>query len=147
MKDLHFSIDIAAPAVRVWDCMFDPLAYRDWTRAFAEGSYFEGVWAAGRRLRFLGPQGCGMEAIVDDCALHERLSLRLVGEIRDGRPVPDSPLHTQPARKSYCFSRTAEGGTRLAVALQAWDDGFFTFLNDTWPVALQRLKALAESTH
>ena len=67
--------------------MFDPLAYRDWTRAFAEGSYYEGRWAAGERLRFLDPQGFGMEAVVDDCRLHERLSLRLVGEIQDGRPV------------------------------------------------------------
>lgn len=147
MKDLAFSIDIAAPAARVWDCMFDPIAYRDWTSAFAEGSYFEGVWEAGRRLRFLDPQGFGMEAVVDDCLPHQRLSLRLVGEIKDGRPVADSPLHQNPARESYLFAAAPGGGTRLAVQLQAWDDGFLAFLNDTWPVALQRLKALAESTH
>lgn len=147
MRDLHFSIDIAAPAARVWDCMFDPIAYRDWTRAFAEGSYYDGVWAAGRRLRFLDPQGFGMEAVVDDCVPHERLSLRLVGEIRDGRPVPDSPLHRHPARETYAFAPTAPGTTRLAVQLQAWNDGFLAFLTETWPVALQRLKALAESTH
>lgn len=147
MKDLHFSIDIAAPAARVWDCMFDPIAYRDWTSAFAEGSYYEGVWAAGRRIRFLDPQGFGMEAIVDDCLLHERLSLRLVGEIQDGRPVPDSPLHQHPARESYAFAPAPGGGTRLTVQLQAWNDGFLAFLTDTWPVALQRLKALAEATH
>lgn len=147
MKDLHFDIDIAAAPARVWDCMFDPIAYRDWTRAFAEGSYYEGVWEAGRRLRFLDPQGFGMEAIVDTCRPHEALSLRLVGEIRDGRPVPDSPLHATPARESYRFSPAPNGGTRLAIELQAWDEGFLTFLNDTWPLALQRLKALAESTH
>jgi uncharacterized protein YndB with AHSA1/START domain len=147
MTDLHFSIDIAAPAPRVWDCMFDPIAYRDWTRAFAEGSYFEGVWETGRRLRFLDPQGFGMEAVVDECRLHERLSLRLVGEIRDGRPVPDSPLHEHPAHETYAFSPAPGGGTRLAVQLQSWDDGFLAFLTDTWPVALKRLKALAESTH
>lgn len=147
MTDLHFSIDIAAPAARVWDCMFDPIAYRDWTRAFAEGSYYEGVWEAGRRLRFLDPQGFGMEAVVDECRLHERLSLRLVGEIRDGRPVPDSPLHEHPAHETYAFSPAPGGGTRLAVQLQSWNDGFLAFLTDTWPVALKRLKALAESTH
>lgn len=147
MTDLAFSIDIAAPAARVWDCMFDPIAYRDWTRAFAEGSYYEGVWAAGRRLRFLDPQGFGMEAIVDECRPHEQLSLRLVGEIQGGRPVADSPLHAQPAHECYSFSRAPEGGTRLAVQLQSWDDGFTDFLNGSWPLALQRLKALAESTH
>lgn len=147
MKHLEFGIDIAAPVARVWDCMFDPTAYRDWTSAFAEGSYYEGVWATGRRIRFLDPQGFGMEAIVDDCLPHERLSLRLVGEIKDGRPVADSRLIQQPARESYVFGAIPEGGTRLAVHLQSWDDGFTDFLKDSWPRALQRLKALAESTH
>ncbi|MBW8846865.1 MAG: SRPBCC domain-containing protein [Burkholderiales bacterium] len=146
MTDLEFSIDIAAPVARVWDCMFDPLAYRDWTSAFAEGSYFEGSWAAGRRLRFLDPRGFGMEAVVDENRLHEFVALRLVGEIKDGRPLPDSRLHKEPAHERYVFSPTATGGTHLVVHLQGWD-GFLDFLKATWPQALQRLKALAESTH
>lgn len=147
MKDLQFSVAIAAPVARVWDCMFDPLAYRDWTRAFAEGSYFEGVWATGRRLRFLDPRGFGMEAVVDECLPQQRVSLRLVGEIKDGRPVADSPLGQAPAHERYAFMPTPEGGTRLVVDLQSWDDGFTAFLSDSWPRALQRLKALSESTH
>lgn len=147
MKDLQFGIDIAAPVARVWDCMFDPLAYRDWTSAFAEGSYFEGHWEAGRRLRFLDPRGFGMEAIVDVARPHQELSLRLVGEIKDGRPVTDSALHGEPARERYVFQATPDGGTKLAIHLQSWDDGFTDFLNDSWPKALQRLKSLSESTH
>ena len=146
MKDLDFSIDIAAPVARVWDCMFDPMAYRDWTSAFAEGSYFEGSWDAGRRLRFLDPRGFGMEAVVDESRLHELKSLRLVGELKDGRPLADSRLHQEPARERYVFNPTTAGGTHLVIHLQGWD-GFLEFLQDTWPKALQRLKALAESTH
>jgi len=147
MKDLQFGIDIAAPVARVWDCMFDPIAYRDWTSAFAEGSYFEGQWEAGRRLRFLDPQGFGMEAVVDEAVKHEKLSLRLVGEIKDGRPVADSRLAREPAHERYEFSATPAGGTHLAIHLQSWDDGFTDFLQTSWPQALQRLKALSESTH
>ncbi|MGQ3052676.1 MAG: SRPBCC domain-containing protein [Roseateles sp.] len=147
MKDLQFSIGITAPVARVWDCMFDATAYRDWTRPFGEGSYYEGSWQAGRRLRFLDPRGFGMEAVVDENRLHDVLSLRLVGEIRDGRPVADSPLHQTPAVERYVFSTTPDGGTRVVVHLQSWDDGFTDFLNDSWPRALQRLKALSESTH
>jgi uncharacterized protein YndB with AHSA1/START domain len=145
MKDLQFDIAIAAPVARVWDCMFDPIAYRDWTSAFAAGSYYEGSWGQGRRLRFLDPQGFGMEAVVDENRLHERLSLRLVGEIKDGRPVADSPLTREPARESYAFSATPEGGTHLAIHLQSWADGFSDFLQTTWPQALLRLKTLAET--
>lgn len=147
MKDLQYSIDIAAPVARVWDCMFDPIAYRDWTRAFAETSYFEGRWQAGARLRFLDASGCGMEAIVDERVEHQRLGLRLVGEISAGRPVADSPLAQAPARERYEFGPLPDGGTRLVVNLQAWNDGFLAFLEDSWPRALQRLKTLSESTH
>lgn len=147
MKDLQYSIDIAAPVARVWDCMFDPLAYRDWTSAFCEGSYYEGSWAAGSRIRFLDPDGNGMEAIVDESRLHERLSLRLVGDLTQGRPNADSPLTREPARESYEFSTAPGGGTHLDIHLQAWNDEFADMLKDMWPRALQRLKALSESTH
>ena len=146
MTHLELPITIAAPAARVWDCMFNPLAYRDWTRAFAEGSYFEGSWQAGHRLRFLDPRGFGMEAVVDENRLHEVVALRLVGEIRDGKPLADSRLHREPAHERYVFNATPAGGTLLVVQLQG-SDGFLDFLNATWPLALRRLKALAESTH
>lgn len=141
---LHFDIAIAAPMVRVWDCMFDPLAYRDWTRAFCEGSYYEGRWRAGERLRFLDPRGYGMEAVVDECRVHELMALRLVGEIQAGRPVAGSRLARQPAHERYEFSPLPDGGTRLDVYLRGWE-GFMDFLQATWPAALQRLKALAET--
>jgi uncharacterized protein YndB with AHSA1/START domain len=147
MKDLQYAIDIAAPAARVWDCMFDPIAYRDWTTPFCEGSYYEGSWEAGRRLRFLDPQGFGMEAVVDENLPHQKLSLRLVGEIKDGRPVADSPLARTPAFERYVFTARPDGGTQLTVHLQSWNDGFTDFLADSWPKALQRLKALSESVH
>jgi uncharacterized protein YndB with AHSA1/START domain len=147
MKDLQYSIDVAAPVPRVWDCFFDPLAYRDWTRAFCEGSYYEGSWAQGSRMRFLDPDGNGMEGIVDENRLHERVAVRLVGGLDNGRPTPDSPLAREPAHESYEFSAAAGGGTHLVVHLQSWSDEFTAMLQDMWPRALQRLKALAESIH
>lgn len=147
MKDLSFNIDIAAPVARVWDCMLDPIAYRDWTRAFCEGSYFEGSWAQGSRMRFLDPDGNGMDAIVEENRPHERLALKLVGELAEGRPKPGSPVASNPARESYEFSATAGGGTHLVIHLSGWDDGFADMMAGIWPTALQRLKALSESTH
>lgn len=147
MKDLHFGIDIDAPVARVWDCMLDPIAFRDWTRAFCEGSYFEGSWAQGSRMRFLDPDGNGMDAVVDENRLHQRVALRLVGELREGRPNAGSRLHREPAHEVYEFSATAGGGTRLDVHLRGWEDGFADLMAGLWPQALQRLKALAESTH
>lgn len=147
MNDLRFDIDIAAPVARVWDCMFDPIAYRDWTRAFCEGSYYEGSWAQGGRLRFLDPDSNGMEAIVEENRLHERLSLRMVGSLTEGRPTPNSPPDQEPIYERYEFSAAPGGGTHLAIRVQGWGDDLTGMWQDLWPKALQRLKALAESTH
>lgn len=147
MKDLHFGIDIAAPVARVWDCMLDPIAYRDWTRAFCEGSYFEGDWREGGRMRFLDPDGNGMEAVVDEHRPQQRLAMRLVGELREGRPTADSALTREPAHEIYEFSATPGGGTRVDVRLRGWEDRFADMMAGLWPQALQRLKTLSESTH
>jgi uncharacterized protein YndB with AHSA1/START domain len=147
MKDLSFSVDIAAPVARVWDCMLDPIAYRDWTRAFCEGSYFEGTWAQGSRMQFRDPDGNGMDAIVGENRPHQRLALRLVGDLTAGRPTPDSPLSREPAHEIYEFSAAPGGGTHLVIQLRGWDDGFADMMASLWPQALRRLKTLAESTH
>jgi uncharacterized protein YndB with AHSA1/START domain len=44
MRTLQYSVEIAAPPATVWDVMLAQDTYRDWTSAFAEGSYFEGSW-------------------------------------------------------------------------------------------------------
>ena len=59
MKKLVFTTFIDAPRETVWDRMLAPATYERWTAAFAEGSRFEGSWAEGARIRFLGPDGSG----------------------------------------------------------------------------------------
>jgi uncharacterized protein YndB with AHSA1/START domain len=147
MKDLHFGIDIAAPVARVWDCMLDPIAYRDWTRAFCEGSYFDGDWAEGSRMRFLDPDGNSMEAVVDEHRRHARIVLRLVGELREGRPSGSDRPPGASAQEIYEFGTAPGGGTRLDIRLRGWDDALADMMAGMWPQALQRLKTLAESTH
>ncbi|NKX51602.1 SRPBCC domain-containing protein, partial [Arthrobacter deserti] len=55
MAKLRYSTRIDAPAHTVWATMLDEASYRDWTRAFSEGSYYEGSWDPGSEIRFLGP--------------------------------------------------------------------------------------------
>ena len=143
MQQLEFSVDIAAPVARVWDLMLTPDSYREWTSAFCEGSYYEGSWAQGGTIRFLSPGGAGMVAEVVENKLHEAISIRHIGELRDGKLVPDSALATQPAHEDYRYSPTAGGGTHLVVSMEGID-GFLDFLQACWPKALARLKALAE---
>lgn len=69
MKKLGYSAKINAPVGDVWTTMLSDSTYRQWTSAFHAGSHFEGEWAKGSEIRFLGPddEGSlgGMIAVVE----------------------------------------------------------------------------------
>ncbi len=71
LKRIQVSADIAAPVARVFQIMLDPDGYRDWTSTFAEGSYYEGSWRQGEKIKFLGPSGGGMLAEVAELRTNE----------------------------------------------------------------------------
>ncbi len=144
MKTLHFAIRIRAPRHTVWDVMLAPATYREWAAAFMEGSHFEGSWEQGSRIRFLAPDGNGMVSEIAENRLHQFLSIKHLGYVKDGVEDTDSEMVTSwaPAFENYTLS-DADGGTELAVDLdvtQEWDE----YMTKVWPSALARLKSLCE---
>src|SRR5262245_9363061 len=55
MQKLHFSVVVNAPKEKVWHAMLDDESYREWTKAFNEGGYYQGSWEKGSKILFLGP--------------------------------------------------------------------------------------------
>lgn len=145
LQRLQFSVRIHAPVARVWQLMFDPESYRDWTSAFMEGSYFEGSWEQGQRLRFLAPNGEGMLAEVAENRRHAFLSLRHIGFIADGKEDTDSEQVRAllPAHENYTFRAMPEG-TELVIDQDVGQD-HAAMMSEMWPKALARLKALSET--
>lgn len=143
-KKLDFSITINAPRRVVWDAMISPDGYRYWTAAFAEGSHFDGSWEKGRKIRFLAPNGEGMVSEIAENRLHEHISIRHLGMVKDGVEDTTSPEATAwaPAYENYSF--TDEGrGTKVSVELDTapeWEQ----YMRDTFPKALALLKLLCE---
>ncbi|MBI3130072.1 MAG: SRPBCC domain-containing protein [Acidobacteria bacterium] len=141
---LNFTQSIRAPRARVWDTMIALETYKLWTAAFGEGSTFEGSWASGAKIRFVGPSGDGMTSEIAENRPGEFLSIRHLGEIQGGVEITDSEAVKAwaPAYENYGFSETPEG-TLLEVSLEVvpeWE----SFMRETFPKALQRLKALCE---
>jgi hypothetical protein len=143
-KHLQFTLTIAAPLARVWDLMLDPVSYRDWTSAFAEGSYYEGSWEQGARIRFLSPSGDGMVAEIAQRREHEFISIRHLGHIVNGVEDFDSPAVRAwaPAFENYSF-KAVPGGTELLID-QDISAEYEQYIREAWPRALQRLKVLCE---
>jgi uncharacterized protein YndB with AHSA1/START domain len=144
-KKLHFTALINAPRRVVWDTMLGPETYKEWTAEFAPGSYYEGSWDRGARIRFLGPDGGGMAAVIAENRPHEFLSIQHLGMIKDG--VVDTESEEVKAW-GECFEqytlRDVGSSTEVGVAIDV-PPAFEQFMDDTWPRALARLKALCEA--
>lgn len=138
MKTLHFSITILAPCKVVWDTMLSPETYQQWTTAFCEGSYYEGSWEEGTSIRFLGPSGEGMNAVIAENVHLQRISIRHLDCFTKDK---EDPI-TEPTFENYTF-RDVPGGTELLVDMDC-TEAYEAMFQEMWPQALQLLKTLCE---
>jgi hypothetical protein len=148
MKKLRYAAKINAPVGDVWTTMLSDSTYRKWTSAFNQGSYFQGDWAKGSEIRFLGPddEGSlgGMIAVVEENRPGEFISLRYVGQIVNGADdtTSDEAKKFIGTHENYSFSEDA-GVTTVDVVLDSEDD-FAAMFDEAWPVALAKLKEITE---
>lgn len=151
MEPRRYSITIDAPREKVWKTMLEDATYRQWTSAFNEGgSYFEGSWEQGSEIRFIGPDPAtgelgGMYSRIHESRPHEFVSIEHLGIIVNGvvDTTSDEAKKWAPAFENYTF-RDVGGATEVLVELDM-NDEFAAFFDETWPVALGKLKALAEA--
>ena len=144
VKRIQFHTTIKAPVAVVWETMLGAESYPRWTTAFAEGSYYEGSWSQGSRIRFLSPSGDGMVAEIAENRPNELISIRHLGYIVNGveDTESDSVRAWAPAFENYSFSSVPDG-TRIVIDQDVTED-FEQFMRDTWPKALELLKQLCE---
>jgi len=148
MERLNFTVEVNAPAHTVWTTMLGDATYRQWTNPFNEaGSWYEGSWDLGKEIRFIGPDKDGslggMIATVIENKPDERVTVEYVGEILQGVEYRDERSKVFGGRESYSFSESG-GVTTVRVDLDSEED-FSAMFRDVWPLALARLKAIAEA--
>jgi uncharacterized protein YndB with AHSA1/START domain len=145
LKRLQWTVDIAAPASKVYQMLVGHESYPQWTSAFGDGLYFEGSWQQGQRIRFLTPEGHGVISEIAENMPDEFISIRHLGYIADDG-VEDTSSEAirawAPAYENFTFTATAQG-TRLTVDQDMTDA--FESMPEAWPKALEKLKALCEN--
>ncbi len=145
---LHFEVQINAPVQKVYDTMIEKEQYKIWTAPFAEGSYFEGSWEEGAKILFVikddNGELQGMVSRIAENKPNKFISIEHLGMVKNGQEITEGEDIQKWAgvRENYTFTE-ADGGTVVAVDMHAEGD-FLTFLQDTWPVALKKLKEISE---
>lgn len=148
MKRLHYNIDINAPAAKVANTMLGKETYKKWTEAFNPTSDFEGSWEKGATIQFTGisKEGKkeGMVAEVMEHIPNEFVSLRHYGVLDGDQVITEGPAVAgwAGALENYSFNEQ-DGKTTLSVAVDC-NEQYLDYFDNTWPLALGKLKVLAE---
>jgi ribosome-associated toxin RatA of RatAB toxin-antitoxin module len=144
MEKIEFKATINAPAEKVWKILWDDASYRKWTSVFAEGSKAESDWQEGSKILFLDGKGQGMVSIIESKRDNEFMSFKHVGIISEG--VEDTTSEKVKAwagaHENYTLRQT-NGKTELIVDMDLSDE-WKEYFNKTWPLAMNKIKELAE---
>lgn len=151
MKKMHFEIIIHAKPEEVWDAIVDDKKYREWTSAFYEGSYFEGGWNKGDKIRFLAlnekGEKEGMFAEIAESKKYSFISIKHLGNILGGKEdmASEAAKKWVPAYENYTLTQQGEY-TKFEVDIDRVDEELYDMFKDMWPKALEKLKQVAESS-
>lgn len=145
MEKLEYKISINAAAEKVWKTLWDDKTYREWTKAFSEGSWADTDWQKGSRILFLDGNGNGMVSRVADNIPNKFMSIEHLGNYINGVEDRDSEevKAWAGAMENYTLNEKNDS-TELTIETDIADD-YKEMFAQMWPKALDRLKALAEN--
>lgn len=145
MKKLHFDVRIRASRNKVWDTMFEVESYKEWTQPLAEGSYYDGSWEEGAKIRFLTPTGDGMFSEIAASHAYQFISIRHLGILREGKEdtQSDEARSFVPVYENYRFEES-DGLTHVKVDRDSIAAALDEMSSRTWPKALAKLKEICE---
>jgi hypothetical protein len=148
METIQFSILINAPKEKVWHTMLDKPTYSEWTKAFHEGSDYEGSWEKGNEIRFVAPgkdgKPEGMYSRIKENIPHQFVSIEHLGHIKDGivDTTSEEVKKWTPSFENYTFTEK-DGQTEVKVEMQTPPE-YKSMFEEMWPKALKELKSLCE---
>lgn len=141
MEKIQFTTAINASAEKVWNVLFGSETYSKWTEAFALGSAVETDWKKGSKALFLDGKGNGMVARIEESIPYKFMSIKHLGELKDGEE------NLQPdwgeALENYTLIMENQQ-TILTIDMDITED-WRDYFEKTWPEALKKVKAIAES--
>ena len=145
MKTLEFTVVIDADRETVWKTMLTLETYEKWAAPFCEGSTYEGSWEEGACIHFLAPGGDGMISVIAENRPFEFISIKHLGEIKNGIEDTESEEVRKwaPCFENYHF--TDRGGSTEVKAVLDTLPCYEEFMTDAWPKAFAVLKSLSES--
>jgi len=151
MTKLQFKVSINAPVSKIYDIMLginNKSTYEQWTAIFNPTSSYEGNWDKGNKILFIGVdekgEKGGMVSKIVENIPNQFVSIQHYGLLKGDKEITEGPEVEKWANgfENYTFEENNES-TTLIVDLDTTED-FESFMNETYPNALEKLKELCE---
>ncbi|WP_370897855.1 SRPBCC family protein [Chryseobacterium gossypii] len=147
METLSYEKIINAPLQKVWDILWNPETYKEWTQYFSPGSTMKSDWKVGGKTYFMNAENEGMVSTIDSLDEPNQVVFKHLGMI-DKNGVED--LHSKEVMEwsgsfEKYFLTDLEGKTKLHAEVQVekqWED----HMNTGFIKGLEVVKNLAENS-
>lgn len=145
METLSYETVINAPQQKVWDILWTPETYSEWTQYFGPTSKMTSDWKVGGKTYFLNAEGEGMVSTIDSIDEPNQIIFKHLGMVdKEGNEDTQSK---EVMEWSGCFEKYLlidfGGKTKLHTEVQVekeWRD----HLNTGFIKGLEVVKNLAE---
>lgn len=148
MKTLQFSIDIHAPATKVWDILWNPNTYSKWTSSFnpddSTGGSIQSDWQVGGRTLILDGSGNGMVSTIKSKNEPYDVVFEHLGTLENGQDdtTSEQVKDWAGALEEYHLTE-ASGITTLQASVQT-DEEWEESMSRSFNKGLEVVKRLSE---
>ncbi|HCA09234.1 MULTISPECIES: SRPBCC domain-containing protein [unclassified Chryseobacterium] len=146
METLSYEIVINAPLQKVWDVLWTPETYTEWTQFFGPGSVMKSDWEVGGKTYFVNAEGEGMVSTIDSIDEPNQVIFKHLGMVdKEG----NEDIHSKEVMEwSGAFEKyiliDLEGKTKLHAEVQV-DKEWKDHLDTGFIKGLDVVKNLAEN--
>jgi hypothetical protein len=151
MKKLQYKISINAPAAKIYDCMLgikSKSTYEQWTALFNPTSTYEGTWAKGTKILFVGVdekgEKGGMVSRIVENTPNQFVSIQHYGLVKGDKEITEGPDVEKWANGFENYSYTENNGTTTVTVDLDTTEEFVDYMNESYPKALDKLKEICE---
>jgi len=148
MENLVFDTVIHAPKEKIWDVLWNPETYSEWTKYFNPDSLstMKTDWQIGGKTYFTNADGEGMVSTIDSLEKPDQIVFKHLGMVdKDGNEDTQSKevMEWNGAFEKYFLIGLEDGTVKLQAEVQI-DSQWKDHMNEGFTKGLEIIKNLSE---
>jgi hypothetical protein len=148
METLSYEKVINAPKQKIWDILWSPETYGEWTQFFSPGSVMKSDWQVGGKTYFLNAEGKGLISTIDSLEQPDQVIFKHLGTVdKEGN---EDTRSKEVMEWSGFFEKYIlidfDGRTKLHIEIQTEKD-WREYMDNGFTKGLEVIRNLAEGNN